>query len=381
MNKLTLLPLLFLPIFGATTQESPYTEIIHEKTELLVGGRIRQDTLYTSYASGDLSNDLRLFGNSIPAITDTGDRHQLRFSARDSRVWFKTKTLTEYGPLRTLMEFDLWGNDGNEKTSNSHNIRLRHAYFTLGHITFGQTNSTFLSSNAADSVSFTLGDIFMRQPQFRYTFPIDEGNIAFGIEQPESTLTKSDGTLINPGDDRLPDLVIKAKWFGRWGLFSLSTLFRQIRIDDVAGADQEFASAVRIAGMIKTSRLNNIRLTIAGGNGFGRYIGYNSFTTAYLDANNQITLTPIYTAQASYQHYLANTTRLNLIFAYVGSTLNSSYPDTSHAKEYTSTHLNIRHSVFKNAMISLEYIYATKLSIVNDFTNLHRLIFSTSYDF
>ena len=381
MNKIRLLLVCLLPLWGAETQEVTYSEIIHEKTEMLVGGRIRQDTLYTSYATGNLSYDLRLFGNSIPDSTDTGDRHQLRFSARDSRVWFKTKTLTEYGPLRTLMEFDLWGSDGNEKTSNSHNVRLRHAYFTLGHITFGQTNSTFLSSNAADSVSFTLGDIFMRQPQFRYTHPIDGGNIAFGIEQPESTLTKSDGSLVNPGDDRLPDFVIKAKWFGRWGLFSLSTLLREIRIDDSAGSDQAFASAVRIAGMLKTSRLNNIRLTIAGGNGFGRYIGYNSFTTGYLDANNQITLTPIYTLQASYQHYLADTTRMNLIFAYVGSTLDSNYPDTSHAKEYSSTHLNIRHSVFKNAMVSLEYIYATKLSIANDFTNLHRLIFSTSYDF
>jgi hypothetical protein len=69
------------------------------------------------------------------------------------------------------MELDFWGSTtANESVSNGYNVRLRHAYFELGNLIFGQTNSTFMSSTPADSISTLVSDMLVRQSQLRYFF-------------------------------------------------------------------------------------------------------------------------------------------------------------------------------------------------------------------
>jgi hypothetical protein len=95
---------------------------------------------FHGYAKLDIIRDLNAFQGdtvSFPAIPLDGTaaaRRQgaTRLQARQSRFNIETRTPTEYGTLRTLIEGDFFGAGRNEFTSNSSAFRLRHAYGELG---------------------------------------------------------------------------------------------------------------------------------------------------------------------------------------------------------------------------------------------------------
>jgi hypothetical protein len=354
-------------------------------TEIDVGGRIRQDIIFNSISvggrGGQNTGDISLSAKKIP-LYSTGETNQLSFNARNSRFWLKTMTMTEYGPLRTLMELDFWGSTtANESVSNGYNVRLRHAYFELGNLIFGQTNSTFMSSTPADSISTLVSDMLVRQSQLRYFFKNRYYYVALAIEQPESSVILQDGCIAYPNDDRVPDFIIKSKWHGRWGFLSLSAITREIRIDNQESPNlSKWGGALRVAAMLKTYKYNNIRATAFGGNAIGRYVALNAIPTSYITTSNTMELIPIYGAIVSYQHYITKNTRLNLIYNQTDSKI-ATINNIAYTKSFKSSHINIRYKIFKSAMLTAEYLYATRVTTNANEGELYRVIFSSSYDF
>ena len=146
-------------------------------TSVTLGGYVKLDAVFSNPSAGVGSTaDLFLQPNAIPVGPGAGDneRNQVKFGARESRVFAKTSTPTSWGDLVTYVEGDFYGADGNESVSNSNGLRLRHAYGSLGPLLGGQTWTNFMYVPALpETVDFggPVGQIFDRQAQIRWTQP------------------------------------------------------------------------------------------------------------------------------------------------------------------------------------------------------------------
>jgi len=142
-------------------------------TSVTLGGYVKLDAVFSNPSAGvDTKGDLFLDPTAIPVGPTAGnnERNQVKFGARESRLFVKTNTPTSMGDLNTHVEFDFYGADGNESVSNSHGFRLRHAYGTLGNFLAGQTWTNFMNpASLPDTLDFggPVGQIFDRQAQVR----------------------------------------------------------------------------------------------------------------------------------------------------------------------------------------------------------------------
>ena len=146
-------------------------------TSVTLGGYAKLDAVFSDPSAGvDSKGDLFLDPTTIAVgpAAGLGEHNEVKFGARESRLFVKTSTPTALGDLATHVEFDFYGADGNESVSNSHGLRLRHAYGVLGHLLAGQTWTNFMDpATLPETLDFggPVGQIFDRQAQVRWTQP------------------------------------------------------------------------------------------------------------------------------------------------------------------------------------------------------------------
>ncbi|MCP4009900.1 MAG: hypothetical protein GY726_10355, partial [Proteobacteria bacterium] len=78
------------------------------ETTLNVGGYVKLDVIYNDVSVGDdRQENIEYSPGSVP-LNDTtdGEENELTFNARESRMWIKTTTPTDMGPLKTHFEAD-----------------------------------------------------------------------------------------------------------------------------------------------------------------------------------------------------------------------------------------------------------------------------------
>ncbi len=194
-------------------------------TAIKFGGRIRAAGVFTL---GPLGSEDRFLTNSIPVEESdaaAGKGKRTTFSANTSRLNFEVRTPAGDTQMRAFIEGDFFGSNGNQSRTN---FRLRHAYAQFQGILVGQTWSTF-SDPAADHQDLDFeginGENVIRQPQFRYTWRVDEHlSVAAAVETPEVSLTGGVGV------NQIPDTVGRAIWtFREIGHFQAAVVLRQIR--------------------------------------------------------------------------------------------------------------------------------------------------------
>lgn len=339
-----------------------------DETILTLGGRIQLDSVYSSPEGSFFAGKIPLEKNSV------GESTQFFMNARDSRLWAKTRMPSKYGVVRALIETDFWGEttNGNEKNTNSNGIRLRHAYLKIGPWTVGQTNSAFNTSLMLDTITHTINETFVRQPLVRYT--IDKNAYAYDIsfEQPESLLINSNGLIITPKDDVVPDIILRARYYPTWGELTFATMGRYIaqnRADintttKYPKKDGEFGYAFNLAMQINTFGYDDIRFDAQYGLGMGRYLAYSAFAAGSIDENGDIELQESYGAHLAYKHWWNSELKSTLAFAYAGTKNNIDHIKSSQLdkvnKDVKSLQLNLLYSPIKKVVIGLEYAKAIR---------------------
>ena len=216
------------------------------------GGYIKVDA---RYVDGDVGYRDFWIGTGAPLDQSAS---QFKLFANETR--FNTKYV--HGDVTAFVEMDFWGGGGNEIISNSAHPRLRHAFIKYKNVLAGQTWSTFMNTSAipesADFAGATVGLVFIRQAQVRYTM----GNFQVSIENPESWGG-------DPTNDNVPDVTARYNMKGDWGSMSISGLARNLTT--VTGAS-ESAFGASIAGRINTFGKDDLRFQFHTGN-LGRYVG------------------------------------------------------------------------------------------------------------
>ncbi|MTJ83734.1 MAG: hypothetical protein F8N37_22325 [Telmatospirillum sp.] len=319
------------------------------RTALKVGGNIKFDMAYDleagiGGAGGDAyaTRTAALTGGAGFALPGTPAARQTgRFSSNAgySRLNFETRTPSEWGEIKMYAEVDFSGsNGGNEYNNNGHNVRLRHAYGSIGPWTFGQTYSLWSDRPTLPNSVQNNGPIGpesgVRQPLVSYRWDIDpaqKNQLTMSIENPFNDFLGADqeplnGAAVNNATNfnhKYPDVLVRYNRNDSWGRAFLTGMVRDISINTAgtplgasagsvytaAANDSTIGWGVTTGAKVYTgfgSPKNAFYARLEAGQGIGRYMNFNNQgqgPSAVVDASGH--LKPIYAGsyEVSYQHF------------------------------------------------------------------------------
>lgn len=263
--------------------------------------------------------------------------------------------------LGARLEFDLYGTSlGNERITNTYGLQIRHAYLTYDKWLFGQTWSNFQDvGSLPESVDFignTDGQVFVRQPQLRYT----TGGLSFALENPETTITPSGGgAQLVSDENRLPDLTAAYQWGGSWGYLRVAALGRELRYDVGTSSDEALAFAGQLSGKFMIGR-DDIRFTLIGGDAIGRYVALNFANDAVLDAGGDLEAISGFAGSLAWRHVFTPQWRTNLMVAYGEYDNDVALGGAAVNESSMSWAVNAFYSPVPKLDLGLEYRYAKR---------------------
>ena len=363
-------------------------------TSVTLGGYVKLDAVFSNPSAGvDSTGDLLLNPSNIAVGPAAGEHehNQVKFGARETRLFAKTSTPTALGDFNTHVEVDFYGADGNESVSNSHGLRLRHAYATLGRFLAGQTWTNFMNPGALpETVDFggPVGQIFDRQAQVRWTQPFaaaawhSSGSWSLGVENPETVAQVPGGASFRADDDHLPDLTGQVRFDTARGVFSVHGLVRQLRVDSAsapAATDQRLGAAVSVAGVVPAVGKDDLRFTASAGNAIGRYSN-GFFPDAVVDDRGRLALPRQWGFFAAYRHFWSDTLRSSLVLSMAHESNPATAPGNTN-RETHSAHIDLIWSPVANSDLGIEYIRADRETQDGLKGHLDRLQASAKYTF
>ncbi len=292
-------------------------------TNITYGGFIDIDAHLTDLSDGDLAPNSITRDFYIPGATPIGGAGEgeadFDFTAQGSRFFFATTTPTDRGEVRSRLEFDFLGSPGgNERVSNSYNPRLRVAWAEMGNWRIGQDWSTFQNTAAIpESASFLVlsdGMVFVRQAQVRYT----NGSFQASLENTDTTVTPfGGGGRIEAGDGAMPDVVARYNLRGEGVNVAVAGIARRLSAE-VGGIDGDaFGWGLSVQGRVSLTDTSDLRFSLTGGEGVGRYIGLNAINGAVADANGDLEPIPVLGGLLAWRQELGGNRRFNIGYSYL----------------------------------------------------------------
>lgn len=367
--------------------------------EFKYGGFIKLDAMYSQYSDGvpasasAVGRDYNV-PHTLPTSSNNSDSVGVfDMHAKSSRFNFGTTLTLDNGEkVTSFIEMDFFGSGHNEATANGYGPRLRHAFLTYNGWTLGQTWSTFMNPaalpEAVDFVGVSDGTIFIRQPQIRYT----SGNWMFAIENPETTSTVnlySDAAAHTPSSaghdvNRFPDLVARYNFKVGEHAFTLAALGRDLSVrDSQFNVESAVGYGVSATGVLKFGR-DSLHLSISQGN-IGRYTSVGGVRDVYLDSDNgevEVEPSSMLAAYIGYRHFWNDQWRTTVSHAFQQADYHEDLKnDTSLTKETSSSRINLMYSPTAAVTYGVEYSYQEREVMSGNDGNLHRLQFTSRFNF
>lgn len=311
-------------------------------TKVTLGGYIKSDISMTDNGMTGKANELYIRsgtpGVGANTATSSGDS-TWDMTASESRIWIKTDT----NGLKAHIEGDFNNSvtATNEFVSNSHYLRLRHAYLANGNWLAGQTWSTFMDlSHLGELLDFAqhASTIFVRQNQVRYTMPLGDNSLMLAIEN-SATLSSGGST----GAASRPDLIARYNIKGDWGNASIGLLSTDQY--NAATEQSDGGIAYSLTGKIKTVGKDDVRLQYNGG-ALGRYMGIGTY--ASFDGTDSQDSSGF---SAAYRHWWSDKTRSTIM---VSSTEADDAGADLGVKDADTLHVNFMWDVAPKTRLGVE---------------------------
>ncbi len=299
------LPLLLLPLAIILTA-SPASAVDFDvnDTKVTLGGYLKLMMIYDVDGTTDVGPfDGDLAGGYDAPLdgSPSADQNDFRMTARESRLFVKTKTDKGDGVLKTHIEGDFFGDSPSDSHtwSNSTTYRLRHAYgsYTTGsnEVLAGQNWSTFMDLAAGVPDMDIAGDpgfCFVRQPMVRFQHNFRPGHyLAVAIESPDRGLTAAGPaaffTNAGTSEETLPDLVLKHFYATKTMTFSPRLVLRQFDLTSGGQSDTAMGWGLGLSGSYKVGKAR-FTGTFMYGDGLGRYGGLGNIAGAGLSASGNV---------------------------------------------------------------------------------------------
>ena len=311
------------PIDPPALPPKPITPNAVPGTRFLYSGFVKLDGMWSDYddgeiADGSIGRDFYL-PSTIP-VGGVGEGADFDSHVKQSRFIFGTDTdLAGGGLLSSRFEVDLYGSAlGDERATNTYGVLLRHAYVQYRNWLVGQTWSNFMDAGAlpetADYIGPTDGTVFVREPMVRYTL----GNWSFSAENPETTITPfGGGTRIASDDNNIPDLTAAYTWKLGNGYLRAAALLRQLKYETTGATpidDTTEGAALSLSGKFNFGP-HDLRFSITGGEGLGRYVGVNFTNDAVLTATGELEAISGWAGFAAWRHVWNDRVRSTLMLS------------------------------------------------------------------
>ena len=369
-------------------------------TSIRIGGYVKADVIYEPDAgNGGVTTQ---FGSiPLPGTAASKRDGEVNITARQTRLSFQTRTPTgDDGTLRTYVEGDFYGQDGNKLTTNSTVLRLRQAYGVWNGLLIGQTYSNFEDHDAGmESVEFnnTIGRANgIRQAMVQYQHTLGPGLLSVALESPDGDFQGADQPALNTGAntistnvlDKAPDFTAAYVYTGTWGHAQVMGVARELSVDTggVASANSTVSTSAKIKGradalgggggvsvLLNTNRTdgkdNYFTAQYEVGDGIGRYIqGVDSGRQAgYFNNTTQTLYTEAaYGFAVAYRNWWTSTLRTNVIYGHTHAS-NFSAMDTSDLatnpnKDLDDVYVNLIWSPVPETNFGMEYVLGHRVA-------------------
>jgi hypothetical protein len=359
-------------------------------TSVTVGGYAKLDALWSDTSAGVDSVGDQVFNPGLIPVGPSAGQHktsQVTMHARQSRLWLGTTTPTSRGELRTYLEGDFFGADGNESSSNSHGFRLRQAYGSLGKLLAGQTWTNLFDERVyPETLDFggPAGQIFVRQAQVRWTEPLGVGDWSVSAENPESVLAvPGSATPFRSDADHAPDLTVRLRLRAGRGTYSLGAVAREIGVDSPAApaaSGAQWGGAVVLGAIQPIGSRDDLRMDLNFGNAIGRYQELGFFPDGYVGADGTLRLARQASGYVAYRHFWSPSLRSTLELSAAGSTPPRGTANGVNVSD-RSQHLNLIWSPVAAVNLGAELIHGKRTVVGGDDGSLNRLQVSAQYIF
>lgn len=370
------------------------------------GGYAKLDVIGSRFSDGSVAQsttrDFYVPGGTPAAAVENG-RSYTDFHAKETRLFLKGSGDVLGYKTGAYVEFDFisgqisqaTSGSGNEAVTNAYNPALRRAFITIDNWELGQDWSNFQNLVALpDTLDFVAwpseGTTFNRQPQIRYTV----GGLSLSIENPNTTVVARRGAaapasttaFLDTDDNTVPDFVAKYDFKTSFGEFTLAGIARQlVDRNTIGGAnDTAIGYGASLAGKFGTFGHDDIRFTLSGGDGIGRYLALNTVGDAVVDAGGKLHTAEVYNGFIAYRHPWNEQWRSNLtvsaFHANTGTGATSDFGDGV-SRNIRSASINLLYSPIPKITIGAEYRHARRDTVGDLSGNLDRIQFSTKYAF
>ncbi|HUP91089.1 MAG TPA: DcaP family trimeric outer membrane transporter [Solimonas sp.] len=379
-----------IPVQPLRTEPAPAS--MHEsystpQTSITWGGFVKVDGIFSDFDKGDalVATGRDFF---VPASIPVGsaDNHEasLDAHAKETRLFIKSET--DFGggvKVGGYVEFDFLVSQGTgtAAVTNAYNLGLRRAYITYGNWLVGQDWTTFQDLAALpeglDFIGPTEGTVFNRQPLLRYT----TGPWAVALENPETSVLPNAGDAAALSNDNIiPDLVVRYTFKSDWGQVSVAGLARQLRSRVAPVSDEVIGGGVSVMGKIPVLGQDDVRFSIASGEGIGRYVGINTLADAVVLPDNQLDAIGLTGGYVAYHHPWNEEWRSNLtVSALVADTTSAMGGATTH--KVTSARASLLYSPVPKLTFGVEVMRAERQASSGLDGALNRVQASAKYAF
>jgi hypothetical protein len=216
---------------------------------------------------------------NCPGDPGCGSDGETIFSVRQTRLGFKGDVPTDAGPVKILLEFDLFGVGGGAGQTD---FRLRHAYAEFGAFGAGQTWTLLKDGDASPTTLDFWGPIGMfssRKVQLRWTpYQQDDSKLAVALEATGSSLDEGNVTDVFPDLNvsskvGVPDLTAQYHAKTSWGHWQAAGIVRQIEFEDVASgaSGDEMGYGASLSGSLNLGEKDKLQAQLAYGRGVASY--------------------------------------------------------------------------------------------------------------
>ncbi|PZO09840.1 MAG: hypothetical protein DCF27_04320 [Lysobacteraceae bacterium] len=355
-----------LPAGPQPVQASTLMPAANPGTRFGFGGFIELDAMLSDTSDGELTDDSAGRLLYLPSTTPVGGSSEagpdLDVHAQFSRFWFAADTDIDGHKVKGYIEADLFGNaNGNEQSTNTYGLTLRHAYVGWDKWLAGQTWSNFQDAaalpDAVDFIGPTEGTVFVRQAQLRYT----SGPWSASLEKPETTVTPYlVGARISSDDNSLPDATVRYLHKADWGHFTVAGLVRQLKYQTPLLDESDSAFALSVSGKWNIGANDDIRYMVSYGSGIGRYLGLGLGSDALQAADGSLQALDGRGGYIAWRHAFNPRLRGNLFVSAASYDNDPLISGLAVTRSACSIHANLVYTVLPKLEIGAEFIHGTR---------------------
>lgn len=391
------------PAAAATAAVAPVANGNGGDFKLAWGGYVKADAIVSRYSDGPVAQGLgrdAYIPNSIaaaaPGVGNARTYNDLH--AKETRLYLKGSGTVLGHRVGVNTEIDFIAGQLTQTLSGAPNEAVTNAYnpaFRLGYIDFdnfriGQDWTTLQNMVALPDIIDLInwpseGTVFSRQTMIRYSW----GGLQLALENGETTVAQNGASSFGvTNDNSLPDFVWRyTHKSASWGDYSLAGVARQLSDRGfVPGSDDtSLGWGLSFAGKIPLWGQDDLRFTLSGGDGIGRYLALNSVGDAVIDPAGKLHAIEIVNGFVAWRHpwteQWRSTLALSAYRANVGQSDEGTMLGSGVTRIVRSATVNLLYSPIPKITFGAEYRYARRDTVGNLSGDLSRLQFSARYNF